>query len=441
MQTIFDFPYFEVQFNKEGRIHEKNGIQEAIDFIKTGRISDLLVITHGWNNDMAEAGLLYRELLDIMRQLLVGKGIGGLDHRTFAVLAVLWPSKKFAEKELIPSGAAGLGSAVTITFLQQELEKLKQVFDGAEQKGTLDQAKTLLPKIEDSPQARQKFADLLRSLVSRQTDDPQDAETQFYKLNGNEVMERLSKPVPLEIPKSTGIIAGASQLGSGRTRARGGPAGFLSGLRSAARNLLNLVTYYEMKERAATVGRNGVNQVLRTLREEHPTLKVHLIGHSFGGRLVTASADGPDHLPPVKADSMTLLQAAFSHHGFAERYDNANDGFFRKVVTEKKVSGPIVITFTQNDKAVGLAYPIASLIAGQQAAALGDKHSVYGGIGRNGAQKTPEGIELPLLPVGKSYEFERGKLYSLNGDLSILGHSDICKGEVAQAVLYAVATT
>ncbi len=138
---------------------------------------------------------------------------------------------------------------------------------------------------------------------------------------------------------------------------------------------------------------------------------------------------------------MTLLQAAFSHNGFAEKFDQTHDGFFRKVVTEHKVSGPIVITCTKNDNAVGVLYPLASLIAGQNASRLGDANDPFGGIGRNGAQKTPEAVDGILETVGSTYHFQTGKLYNLNADASITGHSDIAKNEVAYALLTAVATT
>ena len=73
------------------------------------------------------------------------------------------------------------------------------------------------------------------------------------------------------------------------------------------------------------------------------------------------------------------------------------------------IKGPLIITHTTSDKAVGMAYPLASLLAGQNASALGDKNSVYGGIGRNGAQRTPEAVEGNLLTVGGNYTFAKGE--------------------------------
>ena len=60
---------------------------------------------------------------------------------------------------------------------------------------------------------------------------------------------------------------------------------------------------------------------------------------------------------------MTLLQAAFSHNAFAKDW-TGKPGGYRRLVDEHRVAGPVIITHTRNDKAVGIAYAIASSIAG-----------------------------------------------------------------------------
>ncbi len=253
-------------------------------------------------------------------------------------------------------------------------------------------------------------------------------------------MQRLSRPVFMAAPVDGDSAGGAASIDG----VQGGAAGMFSlftGLKSAARNLLNYFTYYQMKERAGTVGGRGVNAVLRQIRQQFPNLKLHLVGHSFGGRLVTAATAGPDGQPAIKVDSLTLLQAAFSHYGFAQDYEGTLDGAFRKVVANQLVKGPLVITHTKNDTAVGIAYPIASLIADQVAASLGDENDRYGGIGRNGAQKTPEAVPGDLLAIEGSYQFEPGKVYNLKSDQFIMHHGDISGKEVIHAVLSAIAST
>jgi hypothetical protein len=140
-----------------------------------------------------------------------------------------------------------------------------------------------------------------------------------------------------------------------------------------------------------------------------------------------------------------LLQGAFSHNGFALAGDQTKEGVFRPVIAGKKVRGPILISHTRNDKAVGIAYPIASRLSGVTAAALGDENDIYGGLGSNGAQTadtTPERVAGTLLGVGATYPWAKAVKasvpYNLKADEFIKSHSDIVKPEAAYALTIAM---
>jgi esterase/lipase superfamily enzyme len=212
---------------------------------------------------------------------------------------------------------------------------------------------------------------------------------------------------------------------------------FFSGVKAAASRLLNFATYYQMKERAGLVG-TALNEMLAAIRKLRPDVRIHLIGHSFGARVVTAAVDGPVSVRPA---SLALLQGAFSHNGFAENFDGEADGFFRKVVSQSKVDGPIFATHTANDKAVGIAYAVASRLSGDNAnsVALGDENDPFGGIGRNGAVKLKPGefVKGTLLAETAAYQFTAKKIHNLRADNFISGHSDIEGPQVANAILFA----
>jgi hypothetical protein len=264
-------------------------------------------------------------------------------------------------------------------------------------------------------------------------------------------MKRFAKPVPLSTPTAGhggGAGIGGPASGPGLGVGVGSAAGigsFFSGIKAAASNILNFTTYYQMKARAGQVGTHGLVPLIRGIKSLHAPLKIHFAGHSFGGRLITSAAAGLDknELNPsaVPIDSLSLLQAAFSHYGFSDKWDGVHAGAFRAVLTNHLVKGPIIATHTVNDKAVGLAYPLASILAGQVAAGVGDKNDKYGGMGRNGAQLTPEAVDAKLLAVGKPYEFQAGKINNLLADDYVKSHSDICGEEVAYAVLAAISRT
>ena len=440
--ALSGFPCFEVEFRKDATLVNPGDEQGEAQFVKDQNLTDLFVFSHGWNNDMEDARKLYRDFFARVRDQRTNAGVDG---RQFGAFTILWPSKKFSDAELIPGGdAAGVDWELPDGFLNEQIDRLKKGFSGEEgffdkkdAAVVLDQAKALVPQLEDDPDARQQFVNLVRSLVKQRPGDVEDASDEFFTLPKDQPLKRLkfpSNPQP--------FAAGAGPAAGIGGTIRRGIGNFYSGMKAAAERLLNYTTYYQMKERAGLVGRNGAYAVIRAIQDKNQDVKVHLIGHSFGGRVVTAAALGPDGGTPIKPSTMTLLQTAFSHYGFAENYDgDGTDGLFRPVTKEGRIAGPVLITYTKNDQAVGTAYPIASRLAGQAGAALGDANDFYGGIGRNGAQKTPE-CALPgvLLDVNENYAFTNKKVFNLQADV-IQDHSDICKDEVAYALLKAVATT
>jgi hypothetical protein len=435
MSELSGFPYFEVEFTKEGALFKPQQVKDLVTFLTTNvDVSDLIVISHGWNNDNSEAKNLYERFFASLR--VQANGMPNMTKRKFAILGVLWPSKKFADKDLIPGGgAASINNDQSIENLRIQLKGLKGFFSAKDADSQLDKAAELLEDLEDSPAARKKFVALIRNMLPKSAINDEDASDLFFKLDEKELLDRLSEPLsPLpEIGKG-----GAANVESGG--AAGGIGDVLGGLFSGAKNLLNFTTYYQMKERAGVVGSKGLNQVLQQLQSQFAALKLHLVGHSFGGRLVTAAALGQPGGILLKLQSLVLLQAAFSHNGFAKAGGELkNDGFFRPVVTGSLINGPILITHTKNDQAVGLAYPIASRLANQVSSALGDENDLFGGIGRNGAIKTPESVPSKLLPTNSNYpEFTSGKVYNLLADDFVKDHGNVTGQEISYVFLKAI---
>ena len=81
--------------------------------------------------------------------------------------------------------------------------------------------------------------------------------------------------------------------------------------------------------------------------------------------------------------------------------------------------------------------PLASRIASQIAAALGDENDPYGGLGRNGAQHTTEadGHGVVMGGTKTAYAFAPGTVNNLRADSIIKDHGDVRSEAVACAVL------
>jgi len=442
---------FDVEFTKDGAVFAPAQVDTVIAGLAP--VSDLLVVSHGWNNDKDDASKLYEALLGNVEKLLslreqpsvpapLQDFTQKLKGRTFAVVRIFWPSKKFTDAELIPGGGAASVQAeqANITAAERVLDQLKEdpLRLGARtidpnRAAAMDRAKILLPQLA-TVEAQKEFVRLLRGVLDRTVAEKDDGSEGFFSAAAETLFANASMP----------IVAPAGTSNGGGTSTDGGGAAtlgdLLSGVQAAARRIANFATYYQMKSRAGTVGSKGAGEMLAKIRSAAPQIRIHLAGHSFGGRLVTAAANA---LPPNTGRvTMSLLQAAFSHNGLSGGFgDSGTDkGFFRSVISEKRISGPIIITHTKNDKAVGIAYPIASRIAGQNAAALGDQNDPYGGMGRNGAQHTDEADNVATLGLpGTNYSFRVGGVHNILADI-IADHSDVTRIEVAYAMLTAAAS-
>ena len=437
MGSVAGFPYFEVRFDKQANPVAAAEVDALLGHVREARPTDVVVLAHGWNNDMAQARTLFETLCGNMRDALDRTGAEAIGERTFAVLAVLWPSKKFADRDLIPGGAASLAAAPEATTLQLELRNLHGAFDAPDADSKLVRAEALVARLDDDAQAQHEFVEIMRALLPADTGSAEKRDEVPPELYDRDPAEML-----LDLGEDDGTPAPHGLGGAASVGAAAGLGSAFQEMKLGARRLLNYVTYYQMKERAGTVGERGVAPLIRRLREptsdpgpggDRQNPRIHLVGHSFGGRLVAAVANASD---PGAIASLSLLQAAFSHHGFSSRHG----GFFRSVVADGKVRGPILITHTANDTAVGIAYPIASRIGRQRASGLGDRNDPFGGIGRNGAVDSDEVIRQ-LLPVTGAYTFDAGKLHNLLADGFIQDHGDVAGEEVAHAIVAAIAAS
>jgi hypothetical protein len=425
---------FEVEFRKDGTIFDENQITNLLDGL--AGINTLIVISHGWNNDRAEASALYDAFLKSVVDIADAELVEGANNHQFGVVRVYWPSKKFAESDLIPGGgaasldAATKASAESLLRLLEELKKDPIRLGGKETDETrtvhLTRAQELVAQLDTSAGARKEFVQAIRAILNPDARHAEDASVEFFAADPEFLFERLNDEVKFQpVIKSGGATsvsgtAAASFIGD-----------IASGVLAAARRIANFGTYYEMKSRAGVVGHTGAALLLARVREAQPNLPIHLVGHSFGGRLVTAAAS--TLRPDTQRVTMMLLQAAYSHNGLGKKFDGENDGAFRTILQDRRISGPVLITHTKRDRAVGIAYPLASRVARQVAAALGDESDPYGGMGRNGAQHTPEAQFRDLEEAGAEYGFKPGTVYNLRADNFISSHGDVTGHQVAYA--------
>jgi predicted alpha/beta hydrolase family esterase len=422
-----NLPYAAVELESDGSIHDLNQVEKARQVVATAH--DVLVLVHGWNNGISSAEHLYTPLIASV-EVVRGK-VAAAAGRDIAAVGILWPSIKWADRDEIAGGGADVED-VDAAEEQDLIAEIRARFS----KATADRMQPLVQQLNTAPSARRDYLELLREQLPDDIKDGEDAPpSSFLEGEADTVFQDAGPEGDLDGTEGGVDTAFENDDLDGTELAEGEGQGFFEDtfIRSA-RNLLNLTTYYTMRDRAGRVGAKGIAEVIDELHDKDR--RIHLVGHSFGARAASAAANASKR--PVHA--LVLLQGAFSHYGFAENWDkNGANGIFRDV--PGRIQGPAVITHTKRDRAVGLAYAVASRLAKQVAVDIGGPDDRYGGIGRNGALMTPEALAPDALKdVGDAYTFQAGKVTNLKSDKYISNHSDVTGVQVAYALLTAVTT-
>lgn len=207
---------------------------------------------------------------------------------------------------------------------------------------------------------------------------------------------------------------------------------------------LRQLSFWTMKKRARTVGEAGMHSFVKALQSAAPNSRVHLMGHSFGCIVMSSVLGGPGGTTPLArpVDSCVLVQGAMSLWSYAKDIPAASgtSGYFRRVLDDGKVRGPMVVTISKHDTAVGRLYPVAAGVAGQVAFRAGELPK-YGAIGAFGIRGVEGATAQKMLPGTQNYQFEAGKIYNLESSEFIRkgsglsgAHSDIDGPEVAHAI-------
>ena len=415
MADIAGLPYYELTFAADGTLRADGGLPAAV---AAGGITSLFVFSHGWNDSVQTARGLYQAMFRMLAGML-GPGKSGT-----AVVGVIWPSLLFPEDDPSGPGTPSTGAQLAAA--------LAPAFPGQEQ--NLTTMGTLLDQQPQDAAQLVRFHQLASGLVTTPVLAPEDAGPQAA------------------ITGDTSAVFGqaAAMSKTPGAGAEGLPNPFQA-LWSGGKEVLRSMSYYEMKNRAGVIGQSGLGPLLASLAAPAGSpLRVHLMGHSFGARLVSfaltglpASAAGA--ASPVK--SLTLIQGAFSHFSFARPTPCRAVPAGALAGVLDRVDGPLLSTFTAADRAVGWWYPAASMLAHQDAQSLSDLDYQWGGMGHDGFQMSPAGATVPLQPQGHDYGFAVGRCYLLDANKVIChnqsafsgAHSDIQHPEVVWAVRSAAA--
>jgi hypothetical protein len=443
-------PVWDLAFDEKGRLTAPPR-EAVLDEVIGEGVADLFVFSHGWGTSERSARELYNVMFPLIRD--AASSTAGLGSVGFA--GVYWPSLWFPDTPATPPRPAGStqagegaeeeASAGTAALSGSVIaESLRPGFEDPAQQETVTELGRLIDEgtagivsgESDAVQQERlvRFHDLLKSLVPSALDgEYEDSGETALLLTGD----------PREDYQKVADVFGSAPSGS----ATQGIGDWFGKAVAGMKDALRVLSYTVMKARAGDIGRAGLGPLLADLHGRSPAVRVHLIGHSFGARLVSFALSGVGAPADSPVASLLLLQGAFSHWSFAHAQDNPFGKAGALHTWADRVRGPLVATFSAHDWAVCRWYPKASFLARQDEA--GADGGRWDGMGADAFQAVTPSADRSMPAEGDmDYGFTPGTFFRVDAahvinnvqDQAFAGaHSDIRKPAVAQLAVAAAA--
>jgi hypothetical protein len=403
-------PTWIIRFDERGQCASPVTAQALLDHLRSETYSDILFFSHGWNTDFSGAVALYRDFLAAFRRVCLTHPLAGF---TPLFVGITWPSVWFAEDA---------GPTLASVAADVEDKVLAQVAAPLEAAG-----RDRLYELANTPAlSRDSALELVKLLLPSLAVTEDEVDT--------------ASTVDAEA-----LLAAAALLGA----VSGGGSNFdpVTGLLDATvlggeggfdpRDIIRMLSLYQMKDRSGTVGARGVGTLLRQILEASRA-RLRLLGHSFGCK-VMLSAVCTDPPPGRKVESMLLMQPALSHLAIAATVPGRpGPGGYRSVL--ERVSGRIFVTYSAKDMPLHDVFHLALRrsedLGEARISAAGEPPSRYAAMGGYGPRGSSERLLSPIPAPGEPFGDIAGvKLVALDGSANrINGHGDITTGFTAWAL-------
>jgi hypothetical protein len=417
--------YHLIGFDASGneRTDDPNGkmSENILASLRDEPVTDVFLLSHGWQGDMPSALRQYNKWIDAMGACTSDRAAIEKAHPGFhpLIIGVHWPSLAWGDEEL---------SGGNVSF-------------GASGESPVDDlVAKYAERLADTPAARAALRTVIEAALNEIAPDslPPEVRKAYITLNSEAGLgtgDVDSDPGSDREPFNPDSVYEAELEGV----SFGWPS--LGGLLAPLRTL----TFWKMKDRAKSFGESAGFRLLTEIQQSGgATVPVHLMGHSFGCIVVSATLAGPGGSGQLArpVNTLALVQGALSLWSFCSDIPSKPGfaGFFRSIIASGKVSGPILTTLSAKDTAVGRYYPIAAGARGDVQFAPGTLPK-FGAVGSFGARGPGlKIVDFDMQAVNYPYQFAPGHIYNIESTRYICegggasgAHNDIAKPEVAHA--------
>lgn len=412
---------FTVAFDENGVIEPRSVRVRDEAIAAASKATDVFVLSHGWRNDEQTADCRYREM---------DAGIAGTqppDARPLFI-HIMWPSAVLP----LPHDSCGRASLTAVSERATTMPDVRVWASAAFPAATrsrdftadVDALTALMRGGPASPIADRSLNEAAQILARwRNAAAPGPA--------------MLTVDAPDEM--AVGGDAAAIVAQWRRLQKAPSPSNFQA---LTWFDFLEVFSFWTMKDRAGVVGSRGVAPLIQALLPARDRgARIHLVGHSFGGKLLSAALAGGATMNTV--DSLVLLQCAMSHFALSTHdqirsvgLDVPGEGAYASILRDR-LAAVVVATYSTQDVDNRRWFPLGARVS-DAVLSLGSV-PVYAAIGARGVDGPPV-VPVVLRDEPLPSIDPAGPLRVFNVDASdvILGHSDIAKPPVYRLIADAV---
>jgi len=427
--------YFKLFFDDKGYPQDPTSQAAIIDTLVNSPkpVTDLWIFAYGWNNDLMSGTSTYDKWVSRMREVQKEKIKDPIYNPLF--IGIYWPSKawdstivkKVANSAAPASGEATTGGGVGEFEMggdpsPQPVAAPSPIIDTEDKdRFVADYRPVMDPEGIYGEDYDRDFGRLYTLMALSQPPTDQEIREFIKIFKKYETPDPHADPIERENISSVPVEVVVNQLKESQRYES-------FSAHDVLQKLFGVFSFWKMKGRAAIVGENGVRRFLvdvkKALSQHDQRVRIHLLGHSFGAKLVTAavySAAGSRDVERPLVNTLVLLLGAFSQFSFSSAIpvEKSAPGHYVPVVEGGLVANPVIAIYSRYDTANKYLYPLGmSLASPTNRYEIGGSDDTletyqlsknrFGSIGANGAQGLEEtsyrAIDMP--PRDQTYDWD-----------------------------------
>ncbi|NCD20515.1 MAG: hypothetical protein EOL89_11170 [Actinobacteria bacterium] len=408
-------PFYIVPFDKDGVCTGPLTARNLVETVADQRPTDVFLFSHGWNNDWQAATSRYDEFITGFARM---RAEHPLDREFRPVLVgVIWPSTAL----VMPweRGPQILGVERDDDAVAEERAEIAEVAAIVPEEERARFYELAQRPADLTDQEAAEFAGLVVGAFGG------DDELGLVEADAESVLE-VWQSLPGR-PASDGTVPDLSDIGLPGATPAEGPDAAAAGLLQALdpRGLVRLATVLLMKDRAGRVGGRGVADLLEDLLSAGDA-HVHLVGHSYGAKVVLSALVARPH--PRQVESVLLLQPALSNRCFASDADGAGrPGGYRPAL--ERTRQPVMTTYSKHDfpltKVFHWAVRRPSDLGEAVIAGAPNRYAALGGFGPGGIEGEVSKVVATLPPQNYAMPEHGKRVIAVEASNVIKGHGEV----------------